>query len=132
MSISDWSSDVCFSDLQTQRELNYMLVDVFELLSVRQQGFAAYGAYIDALRDYWIARAALARAVGRRLPSTPEAPEALSFDLSRPQLDATPDTQTPAAMPMPAMPGQHLLHQDRPYKRRARQKGGTTGRSREV
>src|SRR3546814_1787590 len=51
---------------QTQRELNYMLVDVFELLAVRQQGFAAYGAYIDALRDYWIARAALARAVGRR------------------------------------------------------------------
>src|SRR3546814_1802968 len=89
-----------------------MLVDVFELLAVRQQGFAAYGAYIDALRDYWIARAALARAVGRRLPSTPEAPEALSFDLSRPQLDATPDTQTPAAMQMPAMPGEHLLHHD--------------------
>src|SRR3546814_20869829 len=85
MSISDWSSDVCFSDLQTQRELNYMLVDVFELLAVRQQGFAAYGAYIDALREYWIARAALARAVGRRLLSTPGAPEALSFDLSRPQ-----------------------------------------------
>src|SRR3546814_14315550 len=35
---------------QTQRELNYMLVDVFELLAVRQQGFAAYGAYIDAWR----------------------------------------------------------------------------------
>src|SRR3546814_6755040 len=74
--------------------------------------FAAYGAYIDALRDYWIARAALARAVGRRLPSTPEAPEALSFDLSRPQLDATPDTQTPAAMQMPAMPGEHLLRSE--------------------
>src|SRR3546814_7088900 len=78
-----------------------MLVDVFELLAVRQQGFAAYGAYIDALRDYWIARAALARAAGRRLPSTPAAPETLSFDLSRPQLDATPDTPTPAAMQMP-------------------------------
>src|SRR3546814_5539821 len=95
-----------------------MLVDVFELLAVRQQGFAAYGAYIDALRDYWIARAALARAVGRRLPSTPEAPEALSFDLSRPQLDATPDTQTPAAMQMPAMPGEHLLHHDEVERQR--------------
>lgn len=55
---------------QLQREQNYMLIDVFTLLSARQQSGAAYAGYLDALRDYWIARAELSRALGRRLPST--------------------------------------------------------------
>ena len=61
---------------QMQLEHNYMLIGVFELLSARQQSFEAYTGYLEALRDYWVAHAQLARAVGRRLPDaaapTPE------------------------------------------------------------
>lgn len=53
---------------QLQLEHNYMLIGTFELLAARQQSFEAYTGYLEALRDYWIARAELARAVGRRLP----------------------------------------------------------------
>ncbi|SER14392.1 outer membrane protein, cobalt-zinc-cadmium efflux system [Solimonas aquatica] len=59
-----------------QREHNYMLIGSFELLAARQQSFDAYAGYIEALRDYQLARADLARAVGRRLPQTDPAPAA--------------------------------------------------------
>jgi len=52
----------------TQQEQNYMLEDVFELLFTRQQETQAYRGYIEALTDYWMARAELARAVGVGLP----------------------------------------------------------------
>jgi len=54
---------------QTQREVSYMLQGQFELLSVKQQEFNAYQGYLESLRDYWIARTSLARAVGAQLPS---------------------------------------------------------------
>lgn len=53
---------------ELRRELNYMLVGPFEALLARQQEWAAQADYLDAVRDYWIARSALAQAVGRRLP----------------------------------------------------------------
>jgi len=53
----------------TQQEVNYMLKSPFDLILARQQEFEAYGGYVDAVRDYWTARAELARAVGTRLPS---------------------------------------------------------------
>lgn len=58
---------------QMQREVNYMLIGVFELLAAKQQEYDAYAGYLDAVRDYWIARADLSRAVGRRLPSSSQA-----------------------------------------------------------
>jgi cobalt-zinc-cadmium efflux system outer membrane protein len=64
---------------QTQRELNYMLVGAAELLLAKQQEYAAYGDYLGAVRDYWLARSALSRAVGRRLPE-PEAPSGKRLD----------------------------------------------------
>ncbi|WP_157622863.1 TolC family protein [Solimonas soli] len=86
---------------QTQREFNYMLVDAFELLTVRRQGNAAYAGYLEALGDYWVARAELAGAVGRRLPLDGAAgPAALRFDDGRPRLVDAP----PAA---PANPHAH-------------------------
>lgn len=48
---------------------NYMLIGAFELLLSKQQEFDAYQGYLDAVRDYWQARVALARAVGTALPS---------------------------------------------------------------
>ena len=60
---------------QMEREVNYMLIGVFELLVAKQQEYDAYAGYLDAVRDYWIARTELARAVGRQLPSSDQPAE---------------------------------------------------------
>ncbi|HWS27075.1 MAG TPA: TolC family protein [Xanthomonadales bacterium] len=52
----------------TQREVNFMFESAFELLRVKQEQYAAYQEYIEAVRDYWIARVELRRAVGGPLP----------------------------------------------------------------
>jgi cobalt-zinc-cadmium efflux system outer membrane protein len=54
---------------RTQEQQNYMLVGVFELMLARQQEFDAYQAYLEAVRDYWLARVDLQRTVGAQLPS---------------------------------------------------------------
>lgn len=53
---------------RAQREQNFMLIGVFELIETKQQEYDAYEGYIEAVRDYWLARTALSRAVGRQLP----------------------------------------------------------------
>ncbi len=52
----------------TQQEASYMLAGQFTLLLVKQQAYDAYQQYLEALRDYWVARAELTREVGTRLP----------------------------------------------------------------
>lgn len=52
-----------------QERTNFMLSGAFELLLSRQQEFDAYAAYLDAVRDYWLARNELGRAIGTALPS---------------------------------------------------------------
>jgi cobalt-zinc-cadmium efflux system outer membrane protein len=54
---------------RTQEQQNYMLIGVFELLLAKQQEFDAYQGYLEAVRDYWLARVDLMRAVGAHLPS---------------------------------------------------------------
>lgn len=54
----------------TQQQVNYMLMGQFELLLAKQQEYAAYEGYLEAVRDYWLARTELARAVGATLPSS--------------------------------------------------------------
>lgn len=54
---------------QTQQRVDAMLVGVFELLRARQQEYEAYQQYLEAVRDYWLARTELSLAVGGRLPS---------------------------------------------------------------
>lgn len=56
----------------TQREVNFMFEGAFELLRVKQEQYAAYQEYIEAVRDYWIARVELRRAVGGPLPDDDE------------------------------------------------------------
>ena len=46
---------------------NYMLLGVFDLIDVKQQEYASYQVYFDALRDYWLARIEMERSVGRLL-----------------------------------------------------------------
>lgn len=54
----------------TLTNYNAMLKSPYDLLLARQNELAAERGYIDALRDYWIARADLERAVGGSLTST--------------------------------------------------------------
>jgi cobalt-zinc-cadmium efflux system outer membrane protein len=59
------------NDLLRQTELRYngMLAGVFQLLSARRQQVEAQANYIGALRDYWIGRIDLERAIGGRIES---------------------------------------------------------------
>lgn len=53
-----------------QERVNYMLDGVFDLLRLKQEEYDAYQGYLEAVRDYWTARAELGRLVGTQLPST--------------------------------------------------------------
>lgn len=59
----------------SQREQNYMLIGVFELVQAKVREYDAYQGYLEAVRDYWLARVDLSRAVGQRLPSSSRAGE---------------------------------------------------------
>lgn len=52
-----------------QERFNYMLIGAFELIQAKREEYDAYQGYLEAIRDYWLARVALARATGTRLPS---------------------------------------------------------------
>ena len=51
----------------SQERYDAMLLGVYPLIQARQSEFAAYREYIEAVRDYWIARSDLERAIGGRL-----------------------------------------------------------------
>ncbi|MEZ5502960.1 MAG: TolC family protein [Halioglobus sp.] len=53
-----------------QQELNFMLTGVFELIAFKQDEYTAYQGYLEAIRDYWLARADLAAATGTSLPGS--------------------------------------------------------------
>jgi cobalt-zinc-cadmium efflux system outer membrane protein len=74
-----------------QRYNNYMLIGVFELLAARQAEFGVDESYLGAVRDYWLARVDLQRALGGRPISGP-LPDGL---VVLPEIE-------PAASPMPA------------------------------
>ncbi|HET9482979.1 MAG TPA: TolC family protein [Xanthomonadales bacterium] len=54
---------------RTQEQVNFMLAGVFELIEAKHDEYDAYQGYLEALRDYWIARTQLATAIGAALPS---------------------------------------------------------------
>jgi cobalt-zinc-cadmium efflux system outer membrane protein len=51
----------------SQEQYDAMLLGVYQLLAAKQAEVAAYREYIEAVRDYWLARSDLERAVGGRL-----------------------------------------------------------------
>jgi cobalt-zinc-cadmium efflux system outer membrane protein len=51
----------------SQQQYDAMLLGVFQLIQAKQSELAAYRELIEAVRDYWIARSDLERAVGTRL-----------------------------------------------------------------
>jgi outer membrane protein, heavy metal efflux system len=56
------------------QQYNYMLIGVFDVLAAKQNEIAAYRSYVEAVRDHWIARTELDRALGGALPETLLAP----------------------------------------------------------
>lgn len=58
----------------TLRHYNMMLKGAYDLLLAKQSEVATERAYIEAWRDYWIARTELERALGERLPADTPAP----------------------------------------------------------
>jgi cobalt-zinc-cadmium efflux system outer membrane protein len=55
---------------QSQLHYNGMFIGPFQLLAAKAAEIDARRGYIDAIRDYWSARAELARALGGALPAT--------------------------------------------------------------
>lgn len=51
----------------SQEQYDAMLLGVYQLIQAKQGEFDAYREYIEALRDYWIARSDLERAIGGRI-----------------------------------------------------------------
>lgn len=41
---------------RSQQEQNFMLIGVFELIQAKVQEYNAYESYLEAVRDYWLAR----------------------------------------------------------------------------
>lgn len=58
---------------QSQLEQNFALIGEFEVLQAKTQEYDAYQGFLEAVRDYWLARVELTRLVGSRLPSEAQA-----------------------------------------------------------
>ena len=56
--------------VRAQEEVNFMLIGIFELIALKQEEYDAYQGYLEAIRDYWLARADLSLAAGSALPSS--------------------------------------------------------------
>ncbi|HLG53105.1 MAG TPA: TolC family protein [Steroidobacteraceae bacterium] len=56
-----------------QEEVNFMLRSVFELLQARRNEYDAWQAYLESVRNYWIAWTDLRAATGGSLPGDGEA-----------------------------------------------------------
>lgn len=52
----------------TQLEYNGMIVGVYQLLQAKRDEIDAGRGYVDSLRDYWVSRVDLERALGTELP----------------------------------------------------------------
>jgi cobalt-zinc-cadmium efflux system outer membrane protein len=64
---------------RTLEEVNFMLAGAFEALNARREQFEAGQEYIDAVRDYWLARVELRRSSGGALAAAPST-ESLQTD----------------------------------------------------
>lgn len=94
------------------KQHNYMLIGPFELLLARQQEFDAYQEYIEAVRDYWLARVELAQAIGQRLPSDADiSARTPTLDLPTP---AAPAPRDHSHHSQPAAGHDHSQHQSKP------------------
>ena len=87
---------------QAQLEYNAMQIGLFELLSAKQAQIEAARSYIDTVRDYWMARAELERALGGALPAS--SPGLVS------RAAKVPSAATPSAAPKPGAEAPSHVH----------------------
>lgn len=59
----------------SQQQYNSMLIGLPQILLAKQSEIMAWRDYVDSVRDYWIARAELERAVGGPLEKEPTSPQ---------------------------------------------------------
>ena len=78
----------------SQQEFEAMLLGVYQLILAKQSEVNTYREYIEAVRDYWLARGDLERTVGGRLGRGVEA-------------DAFPPPAAPPATPDASSPHTH-------------------------
>jgi len=90
-----------------QRYQNYMLIGVFELLAARQAEYDVYQDYLEAVRDYWLARVGLQQAVGGR-PLDGPLPTGV-VELPDPQVGARAGTAGASTVPVPAGDGRDAV-----------------------
>lgn len=99
----------------SQQNYDAMLLGVYQLLAAKQSEASTYREYIETVRDYWIARSDLERAVGGRIPggapgSAPGAAPAMDHPMP-PGMDhsghGAPPTAPSASPPTPTMPPGH-------------------------
>ena len=83
---------------------NGMFISLYQLLIVKQAEVDAHRSYLEALRDYWIARAELVRALGGAFPPTSKA--ATTSVLPAPKAPAVP-AAVPPPLPPPDSEGSH-------------------------
>jgi len=69
----------------SQEQYDAMLLGVYQLIQARQNEFTAYRELIDALRDYWIARSDLERAIGGRVGAAPRFAAAATATIAAPE-----------------------------------------------
>ncbi|XXF75213.1 TolC family protein [Myxococcaceae bacterium GXIMD 01537] len=81
---------------QSQLQFNAMQIGLFQLLTARREQVDGYRAYIETVRDYWVARADLERLVGGRLPAGGE--------------ESAPPAATPPRPVPPSETGTHTGH----------------------
>jgi cobalt-zinc-cadmium efflux system outer membrane protein len=75
---------------RTQEEVNFMLEGTFQLLEAKREEYAAYAEFLEAVRDYWLARSDLRHAAGAVLPHDQHAGEPeLGPDVMLPGAEAT-------------------------------------------
>ena len=70
---------------ETQLQYNAMHAGVFQLLAAKQAEIEAGEQYVQTLRDYWVARTELERAVGSRLPGSPASTYPATAPSTQPQ-----------------------------------------------
>ncbi|MEJ7731126.1 MAG: TolC family protein [Polyangiaceae bacterium] len=80
-----------------QQHFDAMLIGAYQLLELKRDEIEAYREYVVAVRDYWIARAELERAVGGRLPPPDHSAPARGPQRAPPPAGAAPPPATPTA-----------------------------------
>lgn len=81
---------------QAQLEYNGMQIGLFELLAAKQAQIEAARAYIETVRDYWVARAELERALGGRLPASSSLPTVTPASPKAPAPAPQPSLEAPS------------------------------------